>query len=255
MRKKILLYLLIPGLCLFLAPGIMVKAEERVDAPVREAIDTRQATQESEASWRLEKEKLTARFEALRQEQAVLLGQKEILRDQTDAAKTRITKKEKQLADIGQIETRMVPFLSELMGELKAQLSHGQPFLMEERRNRIEKLEALLADPETSLSEQYRKIMEALLVEAEYGFTTEVNQETIRVAGKDLLVNIFRLGRLSLFYQSLDGDECGVYNVAKNGWEPLSAAHKNAVSTAVDIAAKRQSVELLNLPVGRLVEP
>ena len=255
MRKKTLLHLMLPGLVLLLCQGAVAAAEGRVDTPVREAIDTRQATQESEASWRLEKEKLTARFEALRQEQSKLLGRKEILVQQTDAAETRIAEKEKQLADIGQIGERMDPFLAELMTALKVQLSQGQPFLMDERRGRIEKLDALLSDPEASLSERYRKIMEALLVEAEYGFTTEVNQETISVAGKDLLVNIFRLGRLSLFYQSLDGDECGVYNVAENGWEPLSASHKNAVSKAVDIAAKQQSVELLALPVGRLVTP
>ena len=149
----------------------------------------------------------------------------------------------------------MTPFLKELIDALNAQLSTSLPFLAGEREERIERLEQLMLGPKTSVSEQYRKIMEALLVEAEYGFTTEVNQETISVAGKNLLVNIFRLGRLSLFYQSLDGSECGFFNVVKNDWEPLSVVYRDAVSTAVDITSKRQSVELLTLPVGRLVTP
>jgi hypothetical protein len=104
-----------------------------------------------------------------------------------------------------------------------------------------------------AISEKYRKVMEALLVEAEYGFTIEAYQETITIDGQPLLADIFRLGRISLFYQSLDRKRCGFYNAAKGVWQSLDTVHNPAIQAALDIAAKRRPVELLSLPVGRMV--
>jgi hypothetical protein len=145
------------------------------------------------------------------------------------------------------------PFVLGLIAELKSNLSASYPFLMMERTRRIDKLDQIATDPEIPISEKYRKAMEALLIEAEYGYTIETYQETISLNGQALLANIFRLGRLSLFYQSLDQKQCGFFNVATNSWQPLPQSDNLSIRTAVDIAAKRKPVELLTLPVGRLV--
>ena len=255
MKNRPSLFLLLAILTLLPVPVAGSDTRDRIEVPVQQAIDTRRATQEAETEWRVEKEKLMTRFESLKQEQTELQKQKKVLQEQTDIAKTRVASKKRQLSDIQEIESRMSPFLIELMDVLETQFSTSLPFLTEERRQRITRLEQLMNDPEITISERYRKLMEALLVETEYGFTTEVSRETIVVTGKRLLVNIFRLGRLSLFYQSLDGSECGYFNVVGNDWEPLSVVHGDVIDSAVDIAAKRKSVELLAMPVGRLVTP
>lgn len=229
--------------------------ENLIRKPVLESIDILQSTQKAEEAWRTEKGTLAARFETLRQERAQLARQKEELQNRVASARTRIATKEKQLADIEQIAGRIKPFLNELMDELTLRISRNLPFLTEERSRRMETLATLMDDPDVSVSEKYRKVMEALLVEAEYGFTTEVGQETISVDGRDMLVNVFRLGRISLFFQSLDGSESGFFNVAEKKWKPLSAVHNAPIEAAIETAAGRRSVELLNVPVGRLVSP
>jgi hypothetical protein len=67
-----------------------------------------------------------------------------------------------------------------------------------------------------------------------------------------MLADIFRLGRISLFYQSLDRKRCGFFNPANGSWQNLDTAHNPAIQTAIDIAAKRRPIELLTLPVGRM---
>jgi len=242
--------------CLFLCAGLPAlgsDSNQRIEEPVRQSIKTRQATQKTEEKWRLEKEKLVARFEQLQHEQEQLQRRKTDLQQQFESTRTRIVAKEKQLTDIEQISSQIRPFLDKLVKELQLQIADGLPFLTDERRQRIDKLKSLMADPDISISEKYRKVMEALLVEAEYGFTIEAGQETIAVEGQSMLVDIFRLGRLSLFYQSLDRKHCGFYNVADGGWQTLSAVHNREIQTAIDIAAKRRPVELLTLPLGRMV--
>lgn len=255
MRRKRIRFFILASLLFFPTTGIALAGdtEKRIEQPVRQSIDTRQATQRAEAKWREDKADLTARFEALRAAQSQLQAQKEALGQTIAEARERIAAKERQLADIDQIATRIQPFLNETIGVLKTSVAGGSPFLKAERETRIACLESMMGDPDVSLSEKYRKVMEALLVEAEYGVTIETYQESISLDGQPVLVDIFRLGRISLFYQSLDRRHCGVYNVASGNWQALPATHNPDIQAAIDIAAKRKPVELLNLPLGRLV--
>ena len=254
MTQKLPIWMLI--CCLLYSPGLPAIASDtaqRVEKPVRQSIKTRQASQQEEEKWRLEEEKLTAQFEQLQVEHKQLQEQRQDLQAYVDDTKSRIATKEKQLADIQQISSQIKPFLEEMLTLLKTQVSDGYPFLPEERKKRVDTLEHLMADPEVSVSEKYRKVMEAFMVEAEYGTTIETYQETIAIDGKTMLVDVFRLGRLSLFYQSLDRKKCGFYNIADNAWQPLPASHNPSIHAAIDIAAKRKPVEMLTLPVGRMV--
>lgn len=231
----------------------MGDTKRQIEDPVRQSITTRKQTQRGKEQWRQEKERLVTRFEQLQQQQREMQHRAAQLRQQVKATQTRVAAKEKQLADIEQIAGRINPFLKELLTALKVRIADDLPFLTAERRQRIVRLESLMADPDVTVSEKYRKVMEVLQVEAEYGFTMETYQETITLNGQTLLADIFRLGRLGLFCQSLDGRQSGFYNPAEGAWQPLTATHKQALHSAVDIAAKRQPVELLILPLGRLV--
>jgi uncharacterized phage infection (PIP) family protein YhgE len=224
----------------------------QVKKPVREAIDTRQATQQAEEKWRDERRKLVALYEKLQQEQKQLQDRKDHLQQEIIAARDRIALKEKQLQDIEQISTQITPFLQELASHLRQLVSGGMSFLTAEREQRITRLTGLMEDPEVSVSEKFRKAMEALLVEAEYGSTIEVYQQTIAVDDASSLVNVFRLGRISLFYQTLDQKRCGFYDVAADAWRTLPTAFNRCLQTAIEIGAKRRPVELLTLPLGRM---
>ncbi|MFO7840287.1 MAG: DUF3450 domain-containing protein [Desulfosalsimonadaceae bacterium] len=227
-------------------------AEDRIEQPVKDAIDIRQKTQKRQEAWRQEKQRRLARLEALQKAQERLKSRKEKLKDAAQAAKERIADKKKQIADIDAISGEIQPFLEKLLKKLKTRIDADLAFLPEERIRRIEKLDRLIADPEAATSQKYRKMMEALLIEAEYGFTNEVYQQTISVEGQKRLVNIFRLGRLNLFYLTLDHAHCGFYNIAEKTWEPLSGFYLPQIQAAVDIAAKRRTAEMLTLPLGRI---
>ncbi|MDX9786956.1 MAG: DUF3450 domain-containing protein [Desulfobacterales bacterium] len=227
---------------------------EEIGKSVQQAVDTRQATQKEEEGWRSEKQALLAAYDRLQEEEKRLRITSEQLQAETVAAEVRIASMEKQLRDTEEISSRILPFLQELVNRLKKQVLSDMPFLVKERTQRIERLTELMTDPGVTVSEKYRKVMEALLVEAEYGNSVEVYQETLSVAGTSRLVNIFRLGRIGLFYQSLDRKECGAYDVAAAEWRPLADAFNRAVGTAIDIGAKRRPIELLTLPLGRMAQ-
>lgn len=225
---------------------------DRIEKPVREAIEIRQKARRQEDQWRNEKQKRMALYDNLLQEQALLNGHRERLVQEKKALEERIAAKALQLEQVQQISEEIRPYLDDVMVRLRRFLDHDVPFLAEERDRRFDSLERVLAEPDLSVSEKARKLLEALMVEAEYGQTIEVYRESVTIADQPVLVDVFRLGRVALFYQRLTGQACGYYNVAEKAWQPLPDRYNSAVRSAVEIGSDIRPAELVSLPIGRL---
>lgn len=242
-----------------MAPALLWAAgdavQDKIERPVQQAIDTRQATQKAEETWQKKRDKRMALLASLQQEQTRLGEEEARLREERAAHRERIAAKSRQLAAGEEIANQIAPYLEEVLVEIRDRIEADQPFLSDERQRRVTHLENLLADPGVTISEKFRKSVEALMVEAEYGRTIEVYQDTITVEGQSLLATIFRLGRIALFYQTLDQSQSGLFDVATGAWTPLPSSFDGALRTAIDIGAKRQPVEILRLPIGRMATP
>ncbi len=226
--------------------------KDRIERPVNNAIDIRQKSQAEQEQWHREKQEKTSVYESLEAENIQLKERQKRLEQSRKALLDRIEAKKLQLDQIEQIAEQISPCLLEVFGRLDSFFKKDMPFLKEERTRRIVNLEQVLADPDITVSEKTRKIMEALLVEAEYGQTIEVTRGSVDIAGKATLVDIFRFGRIALFYRTLDGQDCGFFNVADNSWQPLSGSYTEAIGAVIEIGAKRRPAELLSLPIGRI---
>lgn len=225
---------------------------DEIKKPVAESIRIRRDTQEQEEKWRDDKEKLLARYDRLEEMKKQLGTRQAELEDKVKGARGRIAAKEKQLADIEAIQRDIAPLIDSLIEELESFVAGDLPFLAKERRTRLDRLAELRDDPEVAVSEKFRKVLEAMLVEAEYGNTIEVYRQAIALDGRETMVDIFRLGRVGLFYQTLDHTSCGFYSVATSSWQPLPGEYTRAVAAAIEIGAKRRPAELLTLPLGRI---
>jgi len=261
MKMKSMLHV-ITGICIGLwicfpadIPATDGRKDRRIEQPVEESIDIRQATQKKEEQWRREKERRMVRLDTLQRKNADLQSRKSQLVKQVKAARDRVSTREKQWIDIQQISDQIPPFLESLIKTLESRLSEGLPFLLAERRNRISGLKTLTASSDVSVDEKYRKAMEALMIEAEYGFSVDAYPETIAIEGKKVLTEIIRLGRLCLFYLSLDRKRCGFYNVASGLWQPLPAIYTREIQAVLEIGTRRRAAKILTLPLGRIVAP
>ena len=238
-------------------PALAEKTEvqRRVERPVTEAIDIRQKAQQAEIRWREEEQQKLAAYDRLQQQQAQLEAHRQTVEERLTAVRSRVAAKQAQLDAIVQISEQVVPFLQAQYQRLEDRVDRDLPFLTAERHLRLENLKTLLDDPGVAVSEKLRKVFEALMVEAEYGNTIEVYQQDIVVAGSSMLANIFRLGRVGLYYQSLDRKSCGFYNAAQAAWQPLDPEANRTLQTAMDIGTRRRPVEILNMPLGRIAAP
>nr|WP_320190184.1 DUF3450 domain-containing protein [uncultured Desulfobacter sp.] len=246
--------------CLFIFPvwigsaaNAQVSVSKDIEAPVDKAVDTRQATQAAREKWDAQRRKLAEEYDRLEAENEQLAFAKKNLTQKLGelAKSTQDLTREKEEAQ--RIRTELAPFLKEQLERLKSLVAADAPFLSRERKDRLARLTVILDDPEITIAEKYRKMMEALFVEAEYGNTVEVYREKIVVDGTQVLADIFRMGRVALFFLALDRESAGIFDVANNQWHTLNKTRVPAIEAVVEMAGKHRPMEVVSLPIGAIV--
>jgi hypothetical protein len=226
-----------------------------VEKHVTTAIDVRQASQKAQEKWDAQRAELAAEYDRLMAENEILEAENKRLSDRSAGLGQEVAQLEQEKIQTRQVREELLPFLAEVQADLIQLKAEDIPFLTEERTTRLEKLAALMDDPELPVAEKFRKTMEALSIEAEYGNTIEVYPDRIPLGDRQVSGQIFRLGRISLYYLSLDGQEAAVFDVGEQQWRRLDDRFVPAVTAAVEIALKRRTADILDLPLGRLATP
>jgi hypothetical protein len=137
---------------------------------------------------------------------------------------------------------------------MEAFVAKDLPFLSEERQRRIAALKRSLNNYNLPLSEKLRRVFsEGLQIETEYGRMVEtVEDQTLNIDGTETQVMIFRLGRVGMFYMSLDESQIGRYNTEKRQWEPLQTDLTRSIKRGIDIGQRKRTAEIIDLPLGAL---
>lgn len=241
------------GSMVFPSAGLcQTNTAKQVKQTVEKSVQIRQKAQKQRDQWETEKLKLVSLYEQLQAEQEALVLENHDLTAAQKRQKTLNQSLLKQKESSLRIQKELFPFLKGVYTRLSTLVADDSPFLKKERSVRMKSLEKVIQDRDISVAEKYRKVMEALFIEAEYGSTIEVYQDKVQIGKEAVLGNIFRLGRVSLFFLSLDQASCAVFNVARNHWQVLAGEYLPAIRSAVEIGSKRKPAELLALPLGRL---
>lgn len=157
--------------------------------------------------------------------------------------------KTRLLEALTQLDPRIDSLLKSTTSALKHRIEKGPPFLIEERNGRIDRLEKLLNDPNVGLAEKYRRVMEAYRVELEYAKTVDAYRAVLKTGKEDRLVDFLSIGRLSLYYQTLDGFESGIWRNDRHDWQRLSGEDNEAITQGLRIARKLDPPQLIVLPL------
>ena len=140
--------------------------------------------------------------------------------------------------------------LSQLEATLKRVRENAATFAKTSLDERIAFLRHDLDRPDIALAEKYRQVMEAYRIEIEYGRKIDTYRDTIAIDGEQREVDILRVGRIALLYQTPDRQAAGFWNPAQGGWEPLEGSeYRGAIQEGMRMANKQASIELLKLPI------
>merc|ERR1712137_537611 len=113
---------------------------------------------------------------------------------------------QKQIDSIEDTKQGIVPLMFRMIDSLEKFIELDVPIRLEERKERIERLRDLMANSNVTVSEQFRQVLDAYLIETEYG---------TRIAsykGTEVTVDFFNLGRTAMLALSLDQKHAWVWN-------------------------------------------
>ena len=150
-----------------------------------------------------------------------------------------------EIAGLDATAATMKPLLDKMYKSLEQFVAGDLPFLVEERTARMETLRLLMADEEGSLSEKFRRLLEAYQIELEYGRTMNAYEGKLD-DGRD--VQFVHLGRVSLMYRTTDGSEVAYWDADKGEWV-LDRDYARAVEEALEMAEEAIAPDLVTLPV------
>lgn len=147
--------------------------------------------------------------------------------------------------------TRNIPLLMEkMLAALEEFIELDYPFQLEERRGRIQFARDAIDNPDVSIAEKFRQVLVMYQTETAYGRTIETYPDTIDLEGVERDVNIVRIGRVALIYQTTDRQETRAWDNRARAWVELSPGeYRTAIQDAIRVAAQLDAPRIIELPV------
>lgn len=176
------------------------------------------------------------------------------LRDLIQSQKNEFEKINKEMENVKDTTRQITPLMAKMKDALTEFVEYDLPFFPDERAKRMEDLKELFVSSGVSVSEKYRKILEAYLIESEYGQTLESYKDKVVLDGNKVSADFLKVGRVGLYYLTKDGKKGGIWNLKKQAWEELNASDRALVGKAVKMALKQASPSLLTLPIIKSTE-
>lgn len=230
--------------------GAAEQALNQSQALVREARDSQQRIEQLDDATRQSLERYRQAIEQREQ----LADYNERLADMVSSQAEELVALETQLASIEDTQRELLPLMQRMYSSLEQFVELDLPFLQEERAERLAQLDDLLKSPNASVAEKYRRLIEAYQIESDYGRTLEAWRGTLGEDDQVRVVNFLRLGRVMLFYQSLDSREQGYWDAQAGTWKPLSEGYRRPLEEGLSIARQQQTPVMLRLPLPAVSE-
>ncbi len=154
-----------------------------------------------------------------------------------------------QLENFGEVEQGIVPLMYEMVATLKSFVDLDMPFLRNERADRVQRLQSNLERSDLTVSEKYRQIMECYQIETSYGRKIEAYSGTLAIGGENRKVDLLRIGRILLAYQTPDRSETGFWDKTTGQWTELDGSYRRSITSGLNVARKQAAPTLLIVPL------
>jgi hypothetical protein len=163
-----------------------------------------------------------------------------------DAEKISLREQIERITGVGR---EIVPLMNEMLTALDQFVDLDVPFLITERRARVNKLRALINQADVTDSEKYRRVLEAYQIENDYGRTIEAYDGGMDTEDGVQQVTYLKIGRVSFVYQTRDGSESYIWDQNNKSWSELGSSYRTPITIAIRMAREQIPPSLIYVPV------
>ncbi len=173
------------------------------------------------------------------------------LRKQISIQEEQIATIQQSITDVA-IVTQEMPFLmNKMLSSVEQFIELDIPFQMEERRRRMQFARDAIDSPDVSIAEKFRQILVIYQNENNYGRTHSTYPTTLELNGVERDVDILRVGRIAMLYQTKDRTMTGAWDNEARAWVELDPAeYRTAVQRAISVSSGLVSPAIMDLPIA-----
>lgn len=193
---------------------------------------------------------LKAEIEQLQEEVNNLQVYRQHLTSLVNSQQQEVISLERQIDEIKSTRQGIVPLMYQMIDGLKQITAEDVPIKLEQRNQRIAKLEKMMVRADVSDAEKYRRILEAYQIELDYGTKLGLYQGQLTIDGETRQADVLYLGRLSLVARSLNGKSFWAWDQNAKQWSEVDPSMKSELDKAFSMAAKQVAPSLITLPVS-----
>lgn len=165
-----------------------------------------------------------------------------------ESQKSEISSLNKQLGNVENIKRGMVPMMLRMTVAIEDAINADMPFLLRQRKARVQRLKDVLSNPNISPAEQYRQVLNAFKIEVAYGQGLD-SYEGPHPTKSGMKVDYLRFGRAALVYMTKDESDIGYYDLETKSWKPLEKKQALALRQAIRVANEEAAPEVVLAPV------
>ncbi|MBC2607805.1 DUF3450 domain-containing protein [Pelagicoccus albus] len=226
---------------------------------ISEAVDTVVDRENQAISTQEQINSISDQTQSLESEYKIVLRELEVVNKYNDQMRAIIGSQEEEIstieADLAKLQDtqrEIVPLLLRMIEALDQFVDADTPFLIEERKGRVEDLKAMMDRGDISIAEKYRKVFDAYQQENNLARNIEATTGNVNYKGESRTVEFLRVGRVAFYFKSLDDKLITRWDTKSNDWVVVEDdSERLNILRAFKIARKEIPVDLLVLPVTK----
>ncbi len=165
-----------------------------------------------------------------------------------ESQKSELSSLVRQLDTVEAIKQGMAPMMLRMTIAIEDSIDADLPFLIDERRARVQRVKDALASPNVTPVEQYRQVLNAYKIEVSYGQGLD-SYEGPHPTKSGMKVNYLRYGRVSLVYMAKDEGEIGYYDLVSKSWKSVDGKQALEIRQAIRVAKGEAAPKLVLAPI------
>lgn len=235
-----------------LSPAVTPLYSQQLKTVIKETYKNQSAARASQNrinKTQAKTDRLLAKFRKIHLQLDVLTQENQQQKIRLQNQQQEIKSLREQLLQIDILKHKIPSLLEQMVHNLEQFIQLDLPFLKNERMQRIKRLKTDVSRLDISIPEKYKKIMEVFKIETEYGRTMETYQGGITLGAQKQTVDFLRLGRLALYYKTLDGSSSGVWQPETKQWVELTGTFTRSIKKGIQIAKKQTAPTFLTLAI------
>ena len=174
------------------------------------------------------------------------------LERQIDSQKQMMAELVESIENATVIERGISPLMENMLKALRTFVELDVPFKTEQRAQAVEDLFDNLDSAKFSSAEKFRQILEIYDIESEYSLSLETYRDLVDINadGSEVEVDMLRVGRVALMYQTKDKSQTGAWNKVTGSWETLGSDYRRPVDQGIRIAKKLSPQDVMEMPIN-----